>query len=201
MMRQMKGYSGAIWDIVEGMTPIQPAIDLGGDDRTLPFATHIVAYRQPQISATYISHDLCDWRWADQFSDKQFKFVFCNHTLEDVRDPIGVLRVATRIAEKGMFGTPHWSYEFGVRGERDDWEAISGFPHHRWFVGINSQTGVYEFMAKQCWFVKGEYEFPMPNLNIEWDGGDFEFREITNEYPKRMLRADLVSWLEERWMK
>ena len=199
MITQHAGHFGAIWELTDMASGL--VIDLGGTGRPLPQASIVVDLNKPDSPARWIKADLNDPECSAEFSDKQFDWVWCNHTLEDICDPIGLLRVITRIGKRAMIGTPHWTYEVGVR--LDDparWEAISGFPHHRWLVGINKHTGVYEFMAKLCWFVKSEYEFTQPNLNIEWDGGDFEFAEISNIYPGNSRKSELISWLEERWL-
>ena len=199
MITQLAGHTGAIWDLTDKVSG--SAIDLGGTGRPLPQAGIVVDLDRPDSSARWIKADLNDPEWSAEFSDGQFDWVWCNHTLEDIRDPIGLLRVITRIGKRALIGTPHWTYECGVRNDRSDWEAISGFPHHRWLVGINKDTGVYEFMAKQCWFVKSDYEYTIPNLNVEWDGGDFSFQEITNLYPGHMKKSELLAWLEGRWLK
>lgn len=201
MINLLSGDSGYIWDWLSQQQVEQPVIDLGGGQRTYDKASVVVDLLKPDGDAQWVQADLCDTDWALMFKDKAFGFVLCNHTLEDIRDPIGVLKMATKIARRGAFGTPHWTYEAGIRGEREDWEKVSGYPHHRWLVGVNRETGAYEFMAKQCWFVQGEYEYSTPNLNLEWDGGEFPYAEITNLYPGRMKRDDLLRWLEGRWLK
>lgn len=214
MITQLAGHSGAMWEIVgekERELGNALVIDLGGGQGGWGRADWLVDLKSydkregvhgPErfTRDTWIQADLNDYEWADRFPDKQFDLVFCNHTLEDIRDPIGLLKVITRIGKRALIGTPHWSFEVGVRWERDDWEAISGFPHHRWLVGINKRTGAYEFMAKLCWFVKSDYEVTQPNFNIEWDGGDFEFADISYWYPGNSKKAELVAWLEDRWL-
>lgn len=199
MITQLPGHAGAIWECAN--KPSGLVIDLGGGDRPLPQTSVVVDLRKPDCGAEWIQADLCDWDWSKHFPDKHFDWAWCNHTLEDIRDPIGLLRAIVRISRQAVIGTPHWTYECGIRAERDDWEAISGWPHHRWLVGINARTGAYEFQAKQCWFVKSDYQESQPNLNIEWDGGEFQFAEISNEYPGQMKRSELIRWLEDRWLR
>src|SRR3954469_25476314 len=40
-------------------------------------------------AATWVQHDVCA-RSSWPFADDQFDFAVCSHTLEDVRDPVGV---------------------------------------------------------------------------------------------------------------
>ena len=146
--------------------------------------------------------DINDLEWSKRYADKFFDGIWSNHTLEDIRDPIGVLREAKRIAKRGMFGTPHWTCELTVMDNRDDWEHICGWPHHKWLVGINKSTGAYEFFPKLSWVVADNaYEKSQQNLNIEWDGEDFVFQDIHMAYPGTSKRVDLVRWLDDRWQK
>ena len=98
---------------------------------------------QPYFSKeTWIQHDICSRaKWP--FEDKQFDFVFCSHTLEDIRDPIWVCQEIIRIGKAGYIETPSRIIE-SIRGiERS---RYCGYYHHRWLCEI-SQDGI-EFMFK-----------------------------------------------------
>src|SRR5437870_11794806 len=49
---------------------------------------------------TWVIWDICDRR-PFPFSDKQFDFVICSHTLEDIRDPVWVCSELNRIGKAG----------------------------------------------------------------------------------------------------
>src|ERR671932_207319 len=71
----------------------------------MPYATRGQIGRQgagsERFSAeTWVQRDICD-REPWPFEDKQFDFVLCGHTLEDVRDPIGVCSELVRVAKAG----------------------------------------------------------------------------------------------------
>ncbi len=53
---------------------------------------------------TFLQMDICQTPWP--FADKQFDFVMCAHTLEDLRDPIAVCREMVRVAKAGYIEVP-----------------------------------------------------------------------------------------------
>ena len=54
---------------------------------------------------TYIQRDLCE-REPFPFEDKEFDFVICSHTLEDLRDPIWVCSEIVRVGKAGYIEVP-----------------------------------------------------------------------------------------------
>jgi len=144
---------------------------------------------------TWICQDICS-RQPFPFQDKQFDFVICSHTLEDVRDPIWICSEINRIGKRGYIETPSRLTEssFGVESKKR-----SGYWHHRWLV--ERQDNELIFTAKfqlidQHW----SYHFPvdfykkLPEekkfMFFFWDH-QFSFREqvfpfqpngVTNDY-------------------
>jgi SAM-dependent methyltransferase len=112
-----------------------------------------------------------------QFADKQFDFVVCTHTLEDVREPEVAIREMQRIAKAGFVSVPNRHTElsnlrkfrpFGKPWARGGFHL--GFAHHRWVFHVrNSQK--LEAVAKwsgisgsQSWYeslVKAVVNFPL----------------------------------------
>jgi hypothetical protein len=82
-------------------------------------------------AATWVQHDICD-RDPWPFADDQFDFAVCAHTLEDVRDPIGVCRELSRVAKAGYVEVPAPVEEltWGVQGEWVGWS------HHHWITEL-----------------------------------------------------------------
>jgi hypothetical protein len=79
---------------------------------------------------TWVQRDFCDrdpWPWADG----TFDFAICSHTLEDIRDPIGVVQELTRVARAGYVEVPSRRWET-VRGL--DRPGMVGLLHHRWLI-------------------------------------------------------------------
>lgn len=84
---------------------------------------------------TWVTRDICDHEpWP--FADKQFDFVVCSHTLEDIRDPIWVCGELRRVARAGYIETPSRAEEqcWGVNGPWVGWS------HHRWLVDSVGRT-------------------------------------------------------------
>lgn len=80
---------------------------------------------------TWVVRDICLHEpWP--FDDKQFDFVVCSHTLEDVRDPIWVCHELIRVAKAGYIEVPSRLEEqsFGFQGP---WV---GWGHHRWLIDV-----------------------------------------------------------------
>ena len=102
---------------------------------------------KPFYSATtWVQRDLCARKlWP--FQDKQFDFVFCSHTLEDVRDPIGVCEEIIRVGKRGYIEVPNRIIE-SLRGiERT---RYCGYSHHHWLCDV-TDSGI-EFLFKHAQF-------------------------------------------------
>ena len=90
---------------------------------------------------TWVRRDLCD-RTPWPFTDGQFDFAVCSHTLEDLRDPVWVCSELERVARAGYVEVPALVEEltWGVQGE---WV---GWTHHRWLC--EPEAGGLAFVAK-----------------------------------------------------
>jgi len=139
-------------------------LDVGGWYLPLNAATHVLDLNPyetrgqpldpenaPRFSAaTWRVQDACvpPWPWPDKF----FDFSFCSHLLEDVRDPIAVVRELSRVAKAGYLETPSRAREIFAKGR---WAGLAarvgrppevGFYHHRWFVEADGNH--LRFLAK-----------------------------------------------------
>jgi hypothetical protein len=76
------------------------------------------------------------------YKDKEFDFVICRHTLEDLKDPIRVCKEINRIGKAGYIETPHRVYESTKGVERHWW---AGHYHHRWFVEVERNTITFQY--------------------------------------------------------
>lgn len=90
---------------------------------------------------TWVVRDICA-REPWPFEDGRFDFAVCAHTLEDVRDPIGVCDELVRVARAGYIEVPSRLVEqsWAVQGE---WV---GYSHHTWLCEV-SEAGI-EFVRK-----------------------------------------------------
>jgi hypothetical protein len=96
-------------------------LDVGGGAKPFPRADWVIdligygdrgLYGDPPdpaserfSAATWVMRDICA-REPWPFTDGQFDFAVCSHTLEDVRDPIGVCDELTRVARAGYIEVP-----------------------------------------------------------------------------------------------
>jgi len=81
---------------------------------------------------SWIERDICS-REPWPFADKEFDFVTCSQTLEDIRDPIWVCSELMRVAKAGYIEVPSRLEEqsYGFQGP---WV---GWGHHHWLVEID----------------------------------------------------------------
>jgi SAM-dependent methyltransferase len=90
----------------------------------------------------YTQADLCGGdRWP--FPDKSFSLGLCSHCLEDIRDPIQVVREINRVCEKCLIICPSRLFE-QMRGV--DHPNYAGMTHHLWLV--YDENGVLYFRRK-----------------------------------------------------
>ena len=130
---------------------------------------------------TFLQLDICaDKPWP--FRDKQFDFVLCAHTLEDVRDPIRVCRELVRVAKAGYIEVPSRLTESSKGVERP---FYCGFYHHRWLCEAEDSSITFQFKPamihayRRFHFRKPWYKKVNPELDAVgffWSGS-FGFQE------------------------
>jgi hypothetical protein len=128
---------------------------------------------------TWVQRDVCD-REPWPFSDRQFDFVICSHTLEDVRDPVWVAQELQRVGAAGYVEVPSLREEltYGIQGP---WV---GWGHHHWLV-LAGESSI-EFVFKHhvvnrqgSHLPAGAMDGAPPRERVQtlwWEGG-FEARE------------------------
>jgi hypothetical protein len=129
-------------------------LDVGGSSHPLNAATHVLdiapyaargapldPQHAPRFSeATWHVADACIAPWP--FPDGYFDWSFCSHMLEDVRDPIAVVKELRRVSRAGYIETPSRQREIFAKARfaaARRWlghGAEIGFYHHRWFVEL-----------------------------------------------------------------
>jgi SAM-dependent methyltransferase len=124
-------------------------LDAGGWFKPHPSATHMadlmpyetrrgVVACTPQpgerfTKSTWVQADFLDPRLHLPFADRFFAFSLCTHTLEDLADPVPLLRELRRVSCAGYIETPSRLYEQTI-GRRDRMSAKPGQGHHYWIV-------------------------------------------------------------------
>lgn len=91
-------------------------------------------------ASRWVQRDICD-RDPWPFGDDQFDFAVISHTLEDIRDPVGVCRELSRVAKAGYVEVPAPVEEltWGVHGP---WV---GWTHHHWISELVAGELVFTF--------------------------------------------------------
>jgi hypothetical protein len=133
---------------------------------------------------TWVERDICD-RQPWPFDDKQFDFVICSHTLEDLRDPIWVCSEIVRVGKRGYIEVPSRAYESCLGVERP---KQAGLSHHRWLVEIRGKEILflqkYHMIHSHWRFALPESyrRFLTPETSVQWLWwvNDFSFREVTH---------------------
>lgn len=147
---------------------------------------------------TWIQRDICD-KEPFPFKDKQFDFVICSQTLEDVRDPLYVCAEIVRIGKRGYIEIPSRLHET-CRG----WESnrIAGLSHHRWLVEIEDRH--IQFLMKYHMIHEWRLSFPpsfarklTEEQKIQWLFWDesFTFSETTRHGLDK-IEAEMQSFIE-----
>ena len=140
--------------------PDAKILDVGGGDQPLRHASHIIdlqTYREkPQFGImgyqglpirfnanTWIVHNICDYPWP--FKDKEFDFIWCTQTLEDIRDPIGACKEMMRVGKTGYIGCPGKFIELHRPiNQYVGADTYNGYWHHRWLVSVVTKQLVFE---------------------------------------------------------
>ena len=137
------------------------------------------------------------------FRDKQFDFVVCSHTLEDIRNPIQACHEIVRVGKRGYIEVPSrlWESTIGVESNR-----YTGFYHHRWLidiVGDGADTEMVFHFKPHCIHESFRYHLPRrfvqgtPRSDLSawffWEG-TFKCREVANISHIR-VRAELEQFV------
>ena len=122
-------------------------LDVGGNYKTYPNATHIIDIRKPlkDCKLKYTQMNICEKTWP--FEDDEFDFVFCGNTIEDLKNPLFVCKEMMRVGKAGRIVVPDILTEC-TKGV-DSWmlnETYAGFYHHRWLIAISE--GKIELIPK-----------------------------------------------------
>ncbi len=161
-------------EILSKINPHDLVVDIGGWVQPLKRANKIIdilPYETRSINnaigdadekecfskTDWIVRDLCD-RTPFPFKDKEVDFVFCSHTLEDIRDPIWVCSEIVRIGKRGYIEIPSRALET-TRGI-EKWQ-YTGYYHHRWLIERDN-NGTLVFTHKTPALLK----YPKYYLNL-----------------------------------
>jgi len=177
-------------------------VDVGGAMCLMPRANYVVDripfesrwmtsarnhYRPRVTPDKWIVADAC--KPMAYFSDKAFDYSICSQTVEDVRDPIGLVAELSRISKSGFISTVHWTQE--TQSFEGDW---AGYSHHRWLVNV--RDGVLEFIDKPIYLKPRFWGSHNPLLHLWWSS---EVAAIEVFYEGRPDSQEFIHFVEDRW--
>jgi len=199
-----------ILQVLSKIKPTDKVLDIGGWAKPFNRANYVLDYMPYQTRGlagkfgpdkehftkeTWIVSDICD-RKQFPFKDKEFDFVFCSHTLEDIRDPIWVCSEINRIGKSGYIKTPSRIIEShkNIGGKWNLNKYVVGYSHHIWYVEDFDNKLLFTPKNPLIHNIK---EFQVNNLcepkimSFFWKG-DFEYEENNiNSQSYKSIFADL----------
>lgn len=84
-------------------------------------------------AATWMRVDFLSPNFRLPVPDKFFDFAYCSQTIEDLVNPVPLLRELDRVARAGVIESPSRLAEQTL-GIRDRMASAPGHPHHHWIV-------------------------------------------------------------------
>lgn len=152
---------GTFQELPNYIGPNDLVLDVGGGDCPLSRADYVIDIRswdelaiEPTFKDVWPAPHFSRERWVTwdicardlwPFRDKQFDFILCKHTLEDVRDPVWVCEEMMRVGKGGYIETPSRIIESMPCVER---RRYCGYSHHRWLCEV-TEEGI-EFVFKHA---------------------------------------------------
>jgi hypothetical protein len=199
--------------ILAGLNPTDLVLDVGGWAKPFARADWVLDIQPFETrglyggelseterfgAETWVRRDICD-REPWPFDDRQFDFVVCSQTLEDLRDPVWVCSELRRVAKAGYIEVPSRIEEqtYGVHGPWVGWS------HHHWLIDTrpDSIEFVFKNRALEAWpdaqFPAGYCDSLPPERRIQafWWDGEFESAERIL-FSRDEVRAYLVDFVE-----
>ena len=156
---------------------------------------------------SWVQRDICDHRlWP--FREKQFDFVICSHTLEDIRDPLWVCAEMIRVARRGYIEVPSRAWESSLGAEHP---RMAGLSHHRWLVDIEGSR--VRFLQKYH-LLHADWRLSLPERYLRsltpersvqwlWWEDSFEYEEVhlygVESVEKELLDFAARTYPRARW--
>ena len=138
--------------------PRYRVIDIGGAaDSWSASITDMTVDINVKDTEKTLSVDICvEGQWGKLFQHVQevgqYDFAICTHTLEDIYNPISVLKNLPMIAKAGVITTPSIMAELGTP-ENNNW---IGYIHHRWiFDHVQGEMYIIPKLPVLQWMCKG----------------------------------------------
>jgi len=143
---------------LESLPETAKILDVGGWFIPCPMATHVVdimpwetrgakLQTKPLLEEkfskeTWFQIDFLDPKLRLPFSDNEFDFSICSHTLEDLIEPSYLMKELMRVNQAGYIEVPSRLTEqtIGVEDAEHRSCSVVGYSHHHWIVDSVSKT-------------------------------------------------------------
>jgi hypothetical protein len=175
--------SDQVLDVGGGASPFERAdwvIDLLPHDKRGLYGADPDPSAERFSALTWIERDICA-RQPWPFTDGQFDFSVCSHTLEDVRDPVFVCSELIRVSKAGYIEVPS-RLEEQSRGFQGPWV---GWGHHHWLIDLAGDEITFVF-KHHVMHGRASDHFPLgfrdslteeERVQCLWWDGAFRYRE------------------------
>lgn len=186
-------------------------LDVGGAIKPLVFATHVIDILPHENRAwyghipgeatrsserfsveTWVQQDICVTPWP--YEDDYFDVIWCTQTVEDVRDPLVVIKEMSRVGKVGYLDTIHRNFESLINVESPHY---AGYVHHRWLIVPDGDKLKFTFKFPQL-HTLSEYR-PIGtgerNLSLWWTGEVEAYEYIPMSIPE--IDDYLLNYVEE----
>lgn len=112
-------------------------LELGPGDIPFTKATEFCGHSLEEEKRLSGKYKVCDF--SNQmlpYKDKEFDFVYARHVLEDLNNPVNLLKECSRVAKGGFFETPspYVEIQTGIESEKS---KHKGYHHHFSFIWTN----------------------------------------------------------------
>ena len=150
----------------------------------VPFkrATHWVDFQniQPNTTKVDLSSEVLP------FGDDEFDFIYCRHVLEDMYNPVLLLKEMSRVGKSGYIETPSPIAELS-RGVDGGSPPYRGYHHHRWVLWVHQ--GEFRFTTK---YPFAEYLTFEEERSLSW------LRQGPKYWNTYYLWKDKINWVHRQ---
>jgi hypothetical protein len=143
---------------------------------------------QTKTTKEVLLGDIRDQGFWQSLGGRRWDFVICTHVLEDLRDPLFVVRWLQRVASSGFVAVPNKHTELSAV----DSPQYPGYYHHRWVFALQGQ--VLRAVAKLP--LLGYYRKANHWLHKMHSGGKLLRRIARSLAPGAMPGGGMVPWYD-----
>lgn len=187
-------------------------LEIGPGICPFPRSTHFVGFNEKLPNVTEVDID----EEKLPFEDKEFDFLYCRHTLEDIQNPRFALQEMIRVSKAGYIETPSPLVEIskGVDAHTMS-DLFGGYLHHRYIVWSNIDKNEVHFLPKygsfidQLMYITSSTQYQADNIlenPFYWNNyfywteskdppkifmykNGVQMKDLINEYPAYVNRA------------